>query len=233
MKLGSSTDEPYTNGTPSAKRKARPSAELDGLDQKEKPEAKRTRRSATPDPKRTKRSTTPGVPGKREPTAYVVRHGMNPLPAPIPPVTKAVLDAGLAPHVTAPLAKAPDAAQALQKQGPVLAREAFVFGNGDMGQHGLGTDVLDEIKRPRRHAWIAKEIAEGRLGEGGLELVAAGGMHTLAIDSTGRVCIVDVPIPPYPAHPPLSFADLLVGHQRQRMSGTPHDARSKRVGRSV
>lgn len=29
----------------------------------------------------------------------------------------------------------------------------FMFGNGDMGQLGLGPDTLDEIPRPRVHAW--------------------------------------------------------------------------------
>lgn len=112
---------------------------------------------------------------------------MNPLPAPIPAITKAVLDAGLASRITSPLASTPESAAGLLRKEPIVAREAFVFGNGDMGQHGLGTEVLDEIKRPRRHVWFGKEISEGHFGPGGLEYAAAGGMHTLAIDSTGRI----------------------------------------------
>lgn len=66
-------------------------------------------------------------------------------------------------------------------------RELFVFGSGDMGQHGLGVDVMNEIKRPRLHAWVEKKNESGELGPSGLEMIAAGGMHTLALDSTGRV----------------------------------------------
>lgn len=90
-----------------------------------------------------------------------------------------------APFVYAPktgmnaLPAAPEASQA--------KRQLFVFGNGDMGQHGLGIEMIDEIKRPRLHAWVAEKNEKGELGAGGLEMIAAGGMHTLAIDSTGRV----------------------------------------------
>ena len=33
-----------------------------------------------------------------------------------------------------------------------------MFGNGDMGQLGLGPDTLDEIPRPRLHAWYVSHI---------------------------------------------------------------------------
>ena len=99
-----------------------------------------------------------------------------------------MLNAGLASKATAALSSEPSSdVVALLGKGETLAREMFVFGNGDMGQHGLGTEALDEIKRPRRHAWVAKANDDGKLGKGGLEMVAAGGMHSLAIDSTGRV----------------------------------------------
>ncbi|KAI5476530.1 regulator of chromosome condensation [Pseudohyphozyma bogoriensis] len=70
------------------------------------------------------------------------------------------------------------------------ARTAFVFGNGDMGQHGLGTEdnVLCEIKRPRPQKWFEEAIAEKKEGwENGIADVVAGGMHTLAVDGLGRV----------------------------------------------
>lgn len=136
--------------------------------------------------KRSRRATTPGA-AKREAPAYIVKKGMNALPEPIPAITKALLHADLASRVTAASSKLPHSAESLLKQPPVLPREMFVFGNGDMGQHGLGTEVLDEIKRPRRHVGIAKSVEEGKLGPGGLEVIAAGGMHTLAIDSNGQV----------------------------------------------
>lgn len=80
-----------------------------------------------------------------------------------------------------------------------------------MGQFGLGPDELDEIARPKLHSWcwppdiygwptaerfvcrFEEQIEEGKLsrdgrgGSGGLETVACGGMHTLAIDEGGRV----------------------------------------------
>lgn len=56
-----------------------------------------------------------------------------------------------------------------------------------MGQFGLGTDAIDEIKRPRKHIWVEEKIQKGELGEGGFEQIAAGGMHTLAIDSEGKI----------------------------------------------
>ncbi|WVR09387.1 hypothetical protein IAU60_006454 [Kwoniella sp. DSM 27419] len=69
----------------------------------------------------------------------------------------------------------------------------FVWGTGDMGQFGLGPDELDEIPRPKLHSWFEEQIEDGKLsrngkeGSGGLEAVACGGMHTLAIDEAGRV----------------------------------------------
>ncbi|WRT68651.1 uncharacterized protein IL334_005630 [Kwoniella shivajii] len=69
----------------------------------------------------------------------------------------------------------------------------FIWGTGDMGQFGLGPDELDEIPRPKLHSWFEDEVEDGKLsrdgaeGSGGLESVACGGMHTLAIDEAGRV----------------------------------------------
>ncbi|EIW68398.1 hypothetical protein TREMEDRAFT_32149 [Tremella mesenterica DSM 1558] len=68
----------------------------------------------------------------------------------------------------------------------------FIFGTGDMGQFGLGPDELDEISRPKLHTWFEEQIEDGHLARsgssgGGLETVACGGMHTLAIDEAGRV----------------------------------------------
>ena len=40
-------------------------------------------------------------------------------------------------------------------------KAVFMFGNGDMGQLGLGPDTLDEIPRPRLHAWFAPLIDIG------------------------------------------------------------------------
>ncbi|GAA5980709.1 hypothetical protein JCM11641_000182 [Rhodosporidiobolus odoratus] len=70
----------------------------------------------------------------------------------------------------------------------VAPRSIFIFGTGDMGQFGLGTDVLDEIKRPRRHAAFKEKIEGAEQGwAGGAADLACGGMHTLAVDSEGRI----------------------------------------------
>ncbi|ORY29674.1 regulator of chromosome condensation 1/beta-lactamase-inhibitor protein II [Naematelia encephala] len=66
----------------------------------------------------------------------------------------------------------------------------FVWGTGDNGQNGLGPDELDEIPRPRLQTWLDEQQKEGKLGrdgKGGIETLACGGMHTLAIDEAGRV----------------------------------------------
>lgn len=162
------------------------------------------------DNKRVRRGGTPGAGGsrlaKKETASYTVKTGINALPKPVPAITRAVLDAGLAADTTAAISSDPaPGVSALLGKGETLAREMFVFGNGDMGQHGLGTEALDEIKRPRRHAWVAKANDDGKLGKGGLEMVAAGGMHSLAIDSTGRVSgrmARSVYILSHPAAPP-------------------------------
>ncbi|KAG8790260.1 hypothetical protein FRC12_012376 [Ceratobasidium sp. 428] len=70
------------------------------------------------------------------------------------------------------------------------AAQVFVFGNGDMGQFGLGTDVLGDISRPRPHAWFKDAIEAGILGRekgAGVDDLCAGGMHTLAVDELGKV----------------------------------------------
>ncbi|KAF8527766.1 regulator of chromosome condensation 1/beta-lactamase-inhibitor protein II [Gautieria morchelliformis] len=68
-------------------------------------------------------------------------------------------------------------------------RLCFVFGTGDFGQFGLGTETLGEISRPRLHAWFETAAKGDILGsEGaGVEKICAGGMHTLAIDEAGKV----------------------------------------------
>lgn len=84
---------------------------------------------------------------------------------------------------------------ALQVPTPHLRppSEVFVFGNGDMGQLGLGTAFLEEISYPRRHVWFESAVMSGLLGSdgesgAGVERICAGGMHTLVIDEAGRVC---------------------------------------------
>ncbi|KAK0213693.1 RCC1/BLIP-II [Armillaria fumosa] len=56
----------------------------------------------------------------------------------------------------------------------------FVHGGGEAGQLGLGPDVLEEISRPRLHQKFQD------LGVG-IQCLAAGGMHSLLVDSRGGV----------------------------------------------
>ncbi|KZO92598.1 RCC1/BLIP-II protein [Calocera viscosa TUFC12733] len=69
------------------------------------------------------------------------------------------------------------------------AQHLFIFGNGEMGQLGLGVDVLEEIPRPSLHTWFQEAIEEGKLGGpgAGIERACTGGMHTLVVDEAGRI----------------------------------------------
>lgn len=61
-----------------------------------------------------------------------------------------------------------------------------------MGQLGLGTSnlVLREFSKPALHTWV-EQARQGQtlgLSDGaGIETMATGGMHTLAIDEVGKV----------------------------------------------
>lgn len=50
---------------------------------------------------------------------------------------------------------------------------------------------MDEIARPRLHAWIDESIKEGKFGEKdvGFETLVAGGMHSIAVSPNGKVCV--------------------------------------------
>lgn len=127
-------------------------------------------------------SLAPATPTRKRglPPLYTVKKGINSLPEPFQALTLSDIRAGL------PVGF-PATGTSSKKQADILPRQLFVFGNGDMGQHGLGTDALDEVKRPRKHPWVDGKNAKGELGVGGLEQVVAGGMHSLAIDSNGRL----------------------------------------------
>jgi regulator of chromosome condensation len=71
--------------------------------------------------------------------------------------------------------------------------QLFVWGAGNFGQFGLGPDVAGEIKKPKKSTWVEENIQDQTFGEnsGGLESIAAGGMHTVFIDEKGTVGIIN------------------------------------------
>ncbi|CAE6520459.1 unnamed protein product [Rhizoctonia solani] len=72
---------------------------------------------------------------------------------------------------------------------PRPAYQILVFGNGDSSQFGMGPDATGEYPRPRMQKFFKAASDKGELGgEGaGIEALAAGGLHTLAIDEAGKV----------------------------------------------
>ena len=73
---------------------------------------------------------------------------------------------------------------------PRPSRHVFVFGNGEMGQLGMGVDVLREFSRPTIHTWFEDARESCILGDSdgaSVEQICAGGMHSLVIDESGRV----------------------------------------------
>ena len=104
---------------------------------------------------------------------------------------------------------------------PRPPRLCFVFGTGDFGQFGLGTETLGEISRPRLHAWFETAAKGDILGtEGaGVEKICAGGMHTLAVDEAGKVRNTH-----YFSFMCLFSSGLVLGDQRQRGAGASHQS---------
>ena len=74
-----------------------------------------------------------------------------------------------------------------QKQRPGLL--PFAWGTGNFGQFGMGPDVLEELPKPKRNTWAEEQMEDDAFGEGngGMEFVAAGGLHTVFIDEKGTV----------------------------------------------
>jgi regulator of chromosome condensation len=68
----------------------------------------------------------------------------------------------------------------------------FGWGSGSDNQLGVGPIPdfhKNEWDKPKRNTFVEQMAAEGAFGVGGagLEAVAAGGMHSLAIDENGTV----------------------------------------------
>jgi regulator of chromosome condensation len=112
-------------------------------------------------------------PAKRSKTSHPKVNGLQPLSENVP-VTKRK-------QFSLPLPTVPD------KTRPCL--QLFVWGTGNFGQFGMGADFLGELSKPKKHTWVDAKIQEHAFGEnfGGIEKVAAGGLHTIFIDEKGVV----------------------------------------------
>jgi regulator of chromosome condensation len=70
--------------------------------------------------------------------------------------------------------------------------QLFAWGAGNFGQLGMGPDILGELDKPKKNAWIEHQIQAGTFGgvDAGLESVAGGGLHSLFIDENGTVSLL-------------------------------------------
>jgi regulator of chromosome condensation len=77
---------------------------------------------------------------------------------------------------------------------PRPAYQMLIFGNGDSSQFGMGPDATGEYPRPRMQKFFKTASDEGKLGgeDAGIESIAAGGLHTLAVDEAGKVCLIAI-----------------------------------------
>ncbi|KAJ1035114.1 hypothetical protein NDA18_000712 [Ustilago nuda] len=122
--------------------------------------------------KRTRRAPTPAGP-------------INSLPRPIQPVHAGDVTEGIAVEVSV-------GSQSTSGKGAVLPRKLFVWGSGDAGQFGVGPpqdDKPNKLNKPKPfgNKEISLQIDDGNFGEGGIEVVVGGGMHSVMIDSLGRI----------------------------------------------
>lgn len=69
--------------------------------------------------------------------------------------------------------------------GGMVRSHVYVFGSGDCGQLGLGEDT-DVLPKPKLHPFF-----EGRQ----IVAIAAGGLHSLALSSTGQVRMTGRDVP--------------------------------------
>jgi len=85
--------------------------------------------------------------------------------------------------IKAPLNLVPDFSSSLEAENP---NQMFVWGAGNFGQFGMGSDYQDEFDKPKKNNLIEKKTSDGEFGDG-IAVIAAGGMHTMFIDSNGSV----------------------------------------------
>ncbi|WFD41453.1 hypothetical protein MPSI1_000080 [Malassezia psittaci] len=149
------------------------------------------RASAVPKLKR-EAAAEESKPAKRSRTSQNAQSStLNSPPAPVPPLHAADLQLGNAGERTM---GASEYAQPASKQesGEIVARKLFVWGTGEAGQLSLGgpdDENLNKLAKPKPfgNKLISQQTDAGDFGPGGIAVIAAGGMHSLVIDATGRI----------------------------------------------
>ncbi|KAA1103060.1 hypothetical protein PGT21_005334 [Puccinia graminis f. sp. tritici] len=75
--------------------------------------------------------------------------------------------------------------QAWLLKGKPESHVVLIFGAGDMGQMGMGPEKLDDVRKPAVHSLIEELRQKNEFTEP--VHLAAGGMHTLVVDSAGKI----------------------------------------------
>jgi hypothetical protein len=70
----------------------------------------------------------------------------------------------------------------------------FVWGTGNFGQFGMGSNRTGEYGKPQQNMLVENMIESGDFGEGlGGEYITSGGIHTIFVNERGRVGFVAIP----------------------------------------
>ncbi|WFD04370.1 hypothetical protein MOBT1_003077 [Malassezia obtusa] len=144
------------------------------------------RTSAAPSRKREAPADAPSAAKRARPAPT-----LNTPPAPVPPLHAPDLSGGRgAAHTMGMLVNTQGAPE--HEKGAVVARKLFVWGTGEAGQLSLGgpdDDNLNKLAKPKPfgNKGVSQQTDAGEFGEGGIEVIAAGGMHSLVIDAHGRI----------------------------------------------
>ncbi|PLW34863.1 hypothetical protein PCANC_15888 [Puccinia coronata f. sp. avenae] len=187
-----------------------PDAKIDPLLFEQVPPAKRQKSTAVTTkparPARSTRPTPPAKPAKAKPakkakslppttpitqiikplfSPKALRYNFNPLPR-IKTDYQSQEGAKINPRCENPLNSTTiEKYQWLKKKVQPSSHVVLIFGAGDMGQMGLGAEKLDDVRKPVVHSMIEDLRKEKEFADP-LHL-AAGGMHTLVIDSEGKI----------------------------------------------
>ncbi|KAK4050213.1 hypothetical protein OIO90_005195 [Microbotryomycetes sp. JL221] len=190
----SSAKKPTTKAAPKTNGRKRAASVVE--EESEEDDDEDDNKSRTSRKRKSPRASTSGTPRKKQATA------VKPLPKP-KPAPKIGLNPIADRFEPFPLPSQFNFDIAAFEPVEQAPKTAFVFGNGDFGQHGMGFDpdsddeddnqpkrqkVLVEISRPRLHVLFEEMIGKKQSGwEQGIASLECGGMHSLVLDKNGRV----------------------------------------------